>query len=64
MAEKVTEKQKLENRAVEQVEKLVGKGVGLTSARNKVGEKFGFGYAKMVELTKHLSPKKYPTEEE
>ena len=49
--------EKLQQRAVKMVEKLVADGEQLTFARNKVREKFGFGNKTIVDLTMHLSPR-------
>ena len=61
MEKKVSEKEKmmerLNQRAIKMVEKLVEDGEQLTHARNKVREKFGFSNKTIVDLTMHLSPR-------
>jgi hypothetical protein len=57
MVKKVTEKEKFYRRAVKSVERMVAEGTGLTQARQLVAMKFGIGYANVVNLTLHLSPR-------
>ena len=57
MTEKEKMQEKLYQRAVKAVERLVAGGATVTQARNIVAAKFGIGYPNLVDLTMHLSPK-------
>lgn len=57
MEKKVSEKEKMYQRATKMVEKLVADGLTLTNARNRACEKFGIGQRIIVKRTMHLSPR-------
>lgn len=57
MEKKVSEKEKMYQRATKMVEKLVAEGMTLTHARNRACEKFGIGQRIILKRTMHLSPR-------
>ena len=58
MAEKVSEKEKMQNKAIAYVEKLMAEGLNITRARDLAVVKFGVSGPTMVRWTRHLSKDK------
>ena len=57
MGKKVSEKEKMMQKAIKMVEELVAEGETVSRARNYAALKFGFSYPTMQKHTMHLSPR-------
>jgi hypothetical protein len=58
MEKKVSEKEKLYQKAIAYVEKMMAEGQTITRAREMATVKFGISNPTMIKMTMHLSSKK------